>query len=352
LAVVTDSLFGNCATGGGSFSVICEWNGASWVVRTGASGPLGVTPRASTCASNVDTILSTDRAGYISWSDASACAVTLPQAGSTGFANNYVFTGCNIGAGTVTITPTTSTISFVTDSSYSSGASSVSLVTGKCIKVYSDNTNYFGVTTNNTVDATSAASAAKQVCVSSGASRTCSYIDFPNLVYAPTADNVNGVGGIGWTCPNATPVVLLRAGTNNKDALLSPWGGSDVCYFRIHLPKDWDSTASTDVSIDLTSTDATNGHTIIMQATSACAKGDGTTTDDVAFNTAQSFSTITLNGNANRTWTATLTGLTTTGCAAQSILWIKISRTTDTATNVGVYGAAVDAPRLLTIQAQ
>jgi len=89
-----------------------------------------------------------------------------------------------------------------------------------------------------------------------------------------------------------------------------------------------------------------------MQAASSCAKGDGTTTDDVAFNTAQAFSTITLNGNANRTWTATLTGLTNTGCAVQGILWLKISRTTDTATNVGVYGATVDVPRLLTVQAQ
>lgn len=176
-------------------------------------------------------------------------------------------------------------------------------------------------------------------------------IDFPQPIYAPAADCVNAVAGSGWST-GATPAALCRAGTNNKDALLSPWGASDVGYFKIHLPKDWDSAASTDVSLDLTSTDATNGHTIIMQVASACAKGDGSTTDDVAFNTAQSFSTITLNGNANRTWTATLTGITNTGCAAQGILWLKVSRTTDTATNVGVYGATVDVPRLLTVQAQ
>jgi hypothetical protein len=72
---------------------------------------------------------------------------------------------------------------------------------------------------------------------------------------------------------------------------------------------------------------------------------------DVAFNTAQSFATITLNGNANRTWNAALTGATKTGCTAGSTLWVKISRTTDTATNVGVYGASVNVVRLVSIQA-
>lgn len=196
-------------------------------------------------------------------------------------------------------------------------------------------------------------SAANQLIVT-GTSGTGTSVakDFPDFKYIPAANNVNGAGGIGWTCPSSTPVALLRAGTNNKDGLLSPWGAADVCYFKIHLPKDWDSAVSTDVSIDLTSTDATNGHTVILQVASACAKGDGSTTDDVAYNTAQSMSTITLNGNANRTWTATLTGLTNTGCAAQSTLWVKVSRTTDTATNVGVYGAVVDYGRQIVLQAQ
>lgn len=144
LAIVTDSLFGNCQTGGGSLSIICEWNGSSWVIRTGASGPVGTIPRVSTCTSNVDTILSTDRGGYISWSDASPCAVGLPQAGTTGFSNNFVTVGCNIGVGIVTITPTTSTVSYSTGGAYVSGASSFPLVKGQCAVIRSDNTNYFG----------------------------------------------------------------------------------------------------------------------------------------------------------------------------------------------------------------
>ncbi|MFY9560032.1 MAG: hypothetical protein WAQ52_07350 [Terriglobales bacterium] len=98
---------------------------------------------------------------------------------------------------------------------------------------------------------------------------------------------------------------------------------------------------------------AVNGNTIIMQESAACAKEDGTTTDDVAYNAARSFSTFTLNANANRVWNATITRNSTdvTGCAAPGIMWVKISRTTDTATNVGVYGLDLTQYRLLTVQA-
>ena len=91
------------------------------------------------------TINKTDRASFVSFSNASPVAVTLPQAGSTGFANNFVFVACDIGAGTATITPTTSTISYSNGSTYTSGATSVSISTGGCIYIYTDNTNYFGI---------------------------------------------------------------------------------------------------------------------------------------------------------------------------------------------------------------
>jgi hypothetical protein len=73
-----------------------------------------------------------------------------------------------------------------------------------------------------------------------------------------------------------------------------------------------------------------------MQESVSCAKKDASTTDDVAFNAARSFVTVTLNANANRVWNTTITLNSTdlTGCAAPGILTVKVSRTTDTATNV------------------
>jgi hypothetical protein len=88
-----------------------------------------------------DTVV--DRAAYTTFSSASACAVNLPQAGSLGFTSNWVNETCNIGAGTVTITPNTSTISYTTGSAYVSGASSIALSTGQCAWLRSDNANYF-----------------------------------------------------------------------------------------------------------------------------------------------------------------------------------------------------------------
>lgn len=107
------------------------------------SAPAGVVTNAQT--GTTYTIAATDRAEYLSFSNGSAIAITLPQAGTTGFASNFVFVGCDIGAGTATITPTTSTISYTTGSSYSAAQATLALTTGQCAWVYSDNTNYFAI---------------------------------------------------------------------------------------------------------------------------------------------------------------------------------------------------------------
>lgn len=80
------------------------------------------------------TVLTGDRNKLVTFSNASAIAVTLPEAGSVGFASNYVFTAVNLGAGLVTITPTTSTID---------GASTITLSTNQGVTIFSDGTNYF-----------------------------------------------------------------------------------------------------------------------------------------------------------------------------------------------------------------
>ena len=105
--------------------------------------PPGVVPNAQT--GTTYTYLLTDRMKYVSFSNASSIAVTLPAAGGTGFGLNFVNVSCDIGAGTATITPTTSTISYSTGSAYTSAASTMALTTGQCAWIYSDNTNYFAI---------------------------------------------------------------------------------------------------------------------------------------------------------------------------------------------------------------
>ena len=113
----------------------------------------GVVPNAQT--GTTYTVKATDRLGYVSLNNASAIAVTLPQAGSgagtdNDFTHNFSFLACDIGAGTATITPTTSTISYVKGGAYTSAASSMAISTGQCAFTYSDNTNYFSIVVSAT----------------------------------------------------------------------------------------------------------------------------------------------------------------------------------------------------------
>src|SRR6516164_6104684 len=84
------------------------------------------------------TIANADCGTLNNFSNAAAIAVTLPQAGSGGnFANGWYNDVCSIGAGTATITPTTSTIG---------GVATLVLTTNKCARIVSDGTNYQVVT--------------------------------------------------------------------------------------------------------------------------------------------------------------------------------------------------------------
>lgn len=80
------------------------------------------------------TFVTGDRGKLVTFSNASAIAGTLPQAGSAGFPAGWWCDVQNRGAGTETTTPTTSTID---------GAASLALTTGQGTRLVSDGTNWF-----------------------------------------------------------------------------------------------------------------------------------------------------------------------------------------------------------------
>jgi hypothetical protein len=80
------------------------------------------------------TIAASDVAKLVLFTDSSAIAVTLPAATVSGFGNGFYFLAKAGAAGTVTITPTTSTIN---------GASTLVLTSGQWAVIFSDGTNYF-----------------------------------------------------------------------------------------------------------------------------------------------------------------------------------------------------------------
>lgn len=89
--------------------------------------------RATTTTS--EALANSDQGKLVTFSNAGAVAATIAQAGGGGnFAAGWVASLKNLGAGTVTLTPATSTVD---------GAATVTLTTGQGLDLYSDGTNYF-----------------------------------------------------------------------------------------------------------------------------------------------------------------------------------------------------------------
>jgi hypothetical protein len=74
-----------------------------------------------------------DNGKHVTLSNAAAISVTIAQAGTTGFPDGYTTIVENIGAGTATVTPATSTIN---------GAANIILNQGMSMRLFSDGTNY------------------------------------------------------------------------------------------------------------------------------------------------------------------------------------------------------------------
>jgi len=122
-------------SGGGSGTVTsiattCGVSGGTITTTGTISG--NATPNAQTGTSYA--ILDADCGKLLTLSNGSAVAVSIAQSGTAGsFASGWFTTVKNLGAGTVTITPTTSTID---------GAANFALTTNQSIDLYSNGTNY------------------------------------------------------------------------------------------------------------------------------------------------------------------------------------------------------------------
>lgn len=109
--------------------------GGGGSVALGSSVTLTLTEAVNSQTGTTYTVAATDCGKLVTIANGSAIAVTLPQAGSGGnFANGCVIDFQNTGAGTVTITPTTSTLD---------GAASIALTQGQGLRIASSGSNYF-----------------------------------------------------------------------------------------------------------------------------------------------------------------------------------------------------------------
>jgi hypothetical protein len=86
------------------------------------------------------TFVAGDNTKFVTFNNGSAIAAALPQATGS-FTTGWTVDAGTIGAGTVTITPTTSTID-ATRIGGSAAATSITITTGKSVRLVSNGTNY------------------------------------------------------------------------------------------------------------------------------------------------------------------------------------------------------------------
>lgn len=184
------------------------------------------------------TVLSSDLGKLVTLSNASAVAVTLPQATSA-FGAGWYFRAQNKGAGTVTITPTTSTIN---------GAATLTLTTGQGAHIVSDGTNYQVISGLGAVNSTSAAHTAGTIELGHASDTTLSRSAAGEVavegvplkkagketIWIPAAAMVGRTtnGAASGTTETTTNKIMLR--TLDFDATTQ-----EFAQFAIRMPKSW-----------------------------------------------------------------------------------------------------------------
>lgn len=136
------------------------------------------------------TFVKGDRAKLITFSNGSSIAVTLPQATSGGdFLSGWFVNVYNLGAGTVTVTPTTSTIN---------GGATLSIATGEGALIFSNGTNYSAL---KTISSTSGAG----TVTTTGSPASGNLAKFSGATSITNADltgDVTTSGGVATTIAN------------------------------------------------------------------------------------------------------------------------------------------------------
>jgi hypothetical protein len=125
--------FSNDATPGQNLSLCTSANTWTTISGAGSAPGAGVNTQSGTSY----TVADSDKSKLVTFSNASSVAVTLPQAGASGwFVGGWDVYLENRGAGTVTVTATSSTID---------GVGSLPLAQNSGVRIVSDGINYFTV---------------------------------------------------------------------------------------------------------------------------------------------------------------------------------------------------------------
>lgn len=159
-----------------------------------------VTQRNNTATT--DTLIASDAGTVVTESNASAVAVGIAVASTTGFTSGNYWTVKNKGAGLVTITPTSSTID---------GAATFTLTQNQSIDFYSDGANYITLRGPGTATIASGTAAMGTSAIASGA---CATVVTVSATGVATTDTVM----FGY---NGDPTAVTGYGASASGAVLS-----------------------------------------------------------------------------------------------------------------------------------
>lgn len=150
---------------------------------------------------------------------------------------------------------------------------------------------------------------------------TGNVLTIPRRIWFPAAGCNNATAGSVWDLPTSNPAVAAcKTGTNTQMGVLDFADSSNLsAQITYMLPTTW--TGALDARIKWMTT-ATTGDVVWQLSTSCVADAE---TDDPAFNAASTV-TDTAKGTTNQTNDASITGVTTTGCAAGELMHLKIQR--------------------------
>ena len=141
-----------------------------------------------------------------------------------------------------------------------------------------------------------------------------------------------------WDLPTSNPAVATckTGGTNLTVQGVLAYADGDIAYYSGIVPSDWQSWGLSRISF--TTSDTTNGHTIIFKLALACDTPNGGNTDDPAYGTANAYATVTIGGGAtaNASYQTSTSPLSGGSCAAGSLLHFELTRATDTSSDTAI----------------
>lgn len=275
------------------------------------------------------TFASADNGKLTTFSNAASIAVTLPQATTAGFTVGAGFDVQNLGAGTATITPTTSTIN---------GGATLALATGQGAHIVSDGTNYSAQVWTSTAGGSSAFSA-----LTSGTNTTAAMVVGSGASLAPTgtgtiqATNISGTvaAGSGTTVTGsgttASPYTIAVTGSGPANSVQNTFINAGTTGTTLNTLTKLTGAPSTAVIAATTDT----GGVIGVTTAGAGTTGSATVTQSGLVNCV--FSNATTAGDYVQISSATAGNCADTGAATYPTSGQVIGRVLSTNASAGTY---------------